>query len=309
MTLRYLQIFAKVCEHMSMSEAAKELYISQSAVSQAIRELENHYELTLFMRDRRQLRLTRAGEQLLVYAKSMIQLNDNIDRFMRETKISPEIRLGVTDGLSEHYLPALLERYRAQNGPSRVVVHSGSRPRIEDALINNELDLALFEGPVRPRTFQIYDLFTDPFEVVCAQDSRISPLLEGEEPHIALEDLSLFLPLLLDRDSACFSIASEYLRSRGIALEKPSFFSSAASLCSAVRHDLGVGILPRTALQDAVGIKRIQVEGWCCCQKVHLIYHQKHLLFKQLKAFLEFILQDSQRCEEAAEEPEEELVP
>ena len=65
MTLRYLQIFVKVCEHMSMSEASKELYISQSAVSQAIRELETYYELSLFTRDRRKLRLTHAGEMLL----------------------------------------------------------------------------------------------------------------------------------------------------------------------------------------------------------------------------------------------------
>lgn len=293
MTLRYLQIFAKVCEHMSMSEAARELYISQSAVSQAIRELENHYELTLFMRDRRQLRLTRAGEQLLVYARSMIQLNDNIDRFMRETKVAPEIRLGATDGLSEHYLPALLERYRAANGPSRVVVCCGSRGRIEDALINNELDLALFEGPVRPRTFQVYDLFSDPLEVVCASRSRLSPLLSGDEPRLTLGNLSRFPPLLPDKDSAAYPIVGEFLRTRGVVLEKPSFFSSCASLCSAVRHDLGVGILPRTALLGAEGVKRLRVEGWDCSQEVHLIYHQKHFMFRQLKQFLDFILADA----------------
>ena len=223
----------------------------------------------------------------------MLVLNDSIDRAMRETKIAPEIRLGVTDGLSEHYLPALLKHYLEEDGSSRVVLCSGGRSRIEEALINNELDLAIFEGPVRPRTFQTYPLFTNPIQVFCAEDSRLSPLLEGEHPVLTISELAGLPLLLTERKSAAYTVVAEALRLNGTPLELPGLFSSAASLCSAVRNDLGVGILPQTAIQNCPGIKVIQVEHWNCEQSVYLIHHQKRFIFRQLRYFIDYVLAEA----------------
>lgn len=295
MTLRYLQIFAKVCEHMSMSEAAKELYISQSAVSQAIRELESRYDLSLFTRDRRKLRLTHAGETLLLYARRMLELGDSIDRCMRETKVAPELRLGVTPGLGTYYLPAMLGRYRQQGGASQVVVHCESRAYIEQALLSNELDLALFEGEVQSSGFQVYTLFDDPLRVVCAQDSSLSPLLGGQEPVLTQEEL-FSLPLMIPaRSSAAHCVLLPLLRQWDVPLHLPGLFSNYTALCGCVRQDLGVGILPACALGDTRGLKEVRVADWNCRQKVNLIHHQKRFMFKQLQEFLDFILADGQR--------------
>lgn len=278
---------------MSMSVAAKELFISQSAVSQAIRELESKYDLSLFVRDRKQLRLTHAGEQLLLHAHRMLDLSNSIDRCMRETKVAPELRLGVTPGLGEHYLPAMLRRYYSRSNASQVVIHCESRQYIERALLANELDLALFEGPVHSGGFQIYPLFDDPLQVVCAQDSTLSPLLQGEAPE--LDQAQLFaLPLLLPgRNMAAHSVLLPLLRQWAVPMHLPGLFSNCTALCSCVRQDLGVGILPSRALGEMQGLKPVRVRDWNCHQPVSLIHHQKRFMFKQLQQLLDFILEDS----------------
>jgi len=83
LTLRNFEIFVTVCDDLNMTEAAEGLYISQSAVSQAISELETHYGVRLFERFSRKLYLTSAGAKLYGYARHMIGLNGDIEKEMR----------------------------------------------------------------------------------------------------------------------------------------------------------------------------------------------------------------------------------
>ena len=81
MTLRHFNIFVAVCDKMNMTKAAEGLFISQSAVSQAISELEAHYGVRLFERLSRKLYITLAGEKLLSYARYIIKLNMELESY------------------------------------------------------------------------------------------------------------------------------------------------------------------------------------------------------------------------------------
>ena len=275
-----------------MSNAAKALYISQSAVSQAIRDLEVTYDLSLFTRDKKNLRLTHAGEKLLLFARRMLELSDGIDQCMRETKVSPELRLGVTAGVAEHYLPDILRRYRQTPDSSQVVVHCESRQYIEQGLLSSELDLALVEGELSNGGFQVYPLFDDPLLVICAEHSRLSPLLDDQPELIPRQLFSL--PLMIPaRGSTAHSVLLPLLRQWDVPMHLPGLFSSYAALCGCVRQDLGVGILPASALGDCHGLKQIRVVNWNCHQTVSLVHHQKRFMFKQLQQLLDFLLEDT----------------
>ena len=76
MTVRYLEIFTEVCRHMSMSKAARALMISQSSVSQAVKALEQEYDVLLFERLNHTLYLTPAGEKLLYLATQVLKSID-----------------------------------------------------------------------------------------------------------------------------------------------------------------------------------------------------------------------------------------
>ena len=73
MTIRHLKIFIEVAETGKMSAAAKNCYLSQPTVSQAIRELEEHYGVLLFERLSKRLYITESGKKLLTYARQTVR--------------------------------------------------------------------------------------------------------------------------------------------------------------------------------------------------------------------------------------------
>ena len=83
MTIRHLTVFAAVAEQGSMSAAAKHLYLSQPTVSQAIRELEAHYNGLLFERLGKKLYLTERGKLLLPHAREMIRQFQQLEELMQ----------------------------------------------------------------------------------------------------------------------------------------------------------------------------------------------------------------------------------
>ena len=83
MTIRNLEIFVAVCENMNMSAAAAKLFVSQSAVSQSIRDLETHFNLRLFERNSNKLYLTPPGKELLKYAEQLLEYYEHMETGMR----------------------------------------------------------------------------------------------------------------------------------------------------------------------------------------------------------------------------------
>lgn len=96
MTIRHLTVFVAVAEQGSMSAAAKHLYISQPTVSQAIRELENHYNGLLFERLGKKLYLTDRGKLLLPHAREMIRQFQQLEELMQNQGQSSTLKLGST---------------------------------------------------------------------------------------------------------------------------------------------------------------------------------------------------------------------
>ena len=96
MTIRHLRIFVQVAETGKMSDAAKKCFITQPTVSQAIHELENHYQVQLFERLSKKLYITEAGKQLLLYAHSILSQFDVMETNMRELLADNFLRIGAT---------------------------------------------------------------------------------------------------------------------------------------------------------------------------------------------------------------------
>lgn len=96
MTIRHLKIFLAVAEYKTMSAAAEKLYISQPTVSQAIRELEEHYHGLLFERLGKKLYLTEMGKILLARSRDLVQEFQRLDDSMVEQGKKMMLRLGST---------------------------------------------------------------------------------------------------------------------------------------------------------------------------------------------------------------------
>ena len=92
MTLRHLRIFSEVCRQESITLAAERMNMAQPAVSYAIRELESYYGTKLFERMNRRLYITESGEQLLLYADSILSQFDEARDVLRDVHAVTKVR-------------------------------------------------------------------------------------------------------------------------------------------------------------------------------------------------------------------------
>ncbi|KAA2236394.1 LysR family transcriptional regulator [Salinarimonas soli] len=138
-----LRAFVAVAETAGMTSAANVLNLTQAAVSQQIKRLEDQLGQPLFTRDRRGLSLTGAGERLFGKAKRLLALNDEIWSDMTSAVHEGQVRLGIPYDLVTAYLPPVLKTFARAYPRVRIALECRSSPRLREALAAGEIDLAL----------------------------------------------------------------------------------------------------------------------------------------------------------------------
>ena len=118
-----LRAFVAVAETTGMTSAANVLNLTQAAVSQQIKRLEETFGCRLFERDRRGLRLTNPGERLLAKARRMLAVNDEIWAEMTAEVYTGQVRLGIPYDVVNTYLPRIMKSFAQAHliGPHWVV--------------------------------------------------------------------------------------------------------------------------------------------------------------------------------------------
>lgn len=148
--LALLRTFVAVADRASMTVAANILNLTQGAVSQQVRRLEDLFGAALFERDRRGLRLTPSGERLLGKARWMVGLNDDLWADMTGTAVGGKVRLGGPYDLVGSCLAPILKTYADACPQVEVSLTCASSPDPTAALARGDVDLALIEEPLGP---------------------------------------------------------------------------------------------------------------------------------------------------------------
>ncbi len=141
--LTSLRSFAAVAEVGGVTKAAGFLNLTQSAVSMQIKRLEEALGLSLFERSGRGVVLTAAGEQLLGYARRMIELNDEIYTRLTDCAVIGEITLGVPGDIVYPAIPQVLKRFNALYPQIKVQLVSANTIELREMFRRGECDLIL----------------------------------------------------------------------------------------------------------------------------------------------------------------------
>ena len=141
--LTALRAFATVAEAGGVTRAAGLLNLTQSAVSMQIKRLEQSLGREFFARTARRLTLTPEGEQLLGYARRMLELNDEALSRMTDGAYEGELRLGVPHDIVYPAIPRILARFAARHPRVRINLVSSFTDLMRDAFARGELDLML----------------------------------------------------------------------------------------------------------------------------------------------------------------------
>ncbi|MFZ5676261.1 MAG: LysR family transcriptional regulator [Pseudomonadota bacterium] len=143
-----IRTFIAVADHASMTAAGNVRFLTQGAVSQQIKRLEETLGHRLIERGRRALKLTRAGEQLLLKSRRLIALNDDIWAEMTAGQITGAVRLGLPYDLVTACITPVMKDFAAAHPQVEISLTCAASPELVSALAKGEIDLALAEEPV-----------------------------------------------------------------------------------------------------------------------------------------------------------------
>ena len=149
MTIRHLRIFIEVVDSGKMSTAASRLFISQPTVSQAIKELEEHYGGLLFERLSRKLYITEKGQRLLSYARNVVKQFDDMEEMMIQDSHVKKIKIGATNTVGNCILGDVINAFKEINPQTEIYSYVNNTKNIEEKLLRSELDIAIIEGRVK----------------------------------------------------------------------------------------------------------------------------------------------------------------
>jgi len=141
--LSWLRTFLEVADQLSFSSAARRLGLSQSAVSQHVRRLEQTLGVQLLVRDTHSVTLTAEGESLTGVARSMLELNDDAFRSVETAGPRGRVHFGVSEDFALSRLPDLLRRFRSSQPGIDLELTVGLSEHLYRRLRARELDLVL----------------------------------------------------------------------------------------------------------------------------------------------------------------------
>lgn len=246
LSLDQLRTFAAVIDQRSFSAAAARLGVTQPAVSQKVRQLEQRFGVKLIERVGRSATPTAAGAELLSHARSietaLAAANDAMAPHARDAV--GRVRLGTGATACIYLLPAVLRDLRRRFPALEIVVSTGNTPEMLRAIEENRLDLALITLPAAGRMLDVRPVLDDEFVLVAPREMAL--------PREVNAAVLARLPLVQYEPGAnTRRVVDEWALRAGISLKPIMELGSVEAMKELTGAGLGCSVLPRMALRGS----------------------------------------------------------
>lgn len=248
-TVKQLRYFVALCEEKHFGRAAESCFVSQSAFSTAIQDLEALLDVQLVDRTNRQVTITAIGQEIAPQARLCLRDIESLVDIAghRKGPLAGQLRLGVIPTIAPFLLPPILPKLRKAFPELQLYLTEAQTQRLHDKLLAGDVDVLLLALPFELRSTETMTLFKDPFLLASRKgSSRVDP------ENYRFNRLNAESVLLLE-DGHCLrdhALAACKIRDT----EKVSRFaaSSLLTLVEMVDADLGITFLPEMARGSAL---------------------------------------------------------
>ena len=285
MTIRSLEIFVKVAECGKMSEVARNMYITQSSVSQAISEIEKEYGVKLFDRISRKLYLTEAGKKLLGYGRHLLAVNEEINDCMKHCAKNIRIRVGATVTVGTCVIsPIMLELYKVNPLIEPEVFVEDTR-LIAKKLLNSELDIAIVEGKIKHPDIVTKSIINDNLVLICSHKHEFY-----KRDSIEVSELSNQPLIMRELGSGTRAQLEKQLKELKIPMNiRWSCYNSEAIL-RAVVDNFGIAVISELLIEDYLKkhlLWACDIEGINLHRTFDIAYHRSKFFTENISAFFD----------------------
>ncbi|MCR1678992.1 LysR family transcriptional regulator [Clostridioides difficile] len=285
MTIRSLEIFVKVAECGKMSEVARNMYITQSSVSQAISEIEKEYGVKLFDRISKKLYLTEAGKKLLGYGRHLLAVNEEMNDCMKHCAKNIRIRVGAIVTVGTCVIsPIMLELYKVNPLIEPEVFVEDTR-LIAKKLLNSELDIAIVEGKIKHPDIVTKSIINDNLVLICSHKHEFY-----KRDSIKVSELSNQPLIMRELGSGTRAQLEKQLKELKIPMNiRWSCYNSEAIL-RAVVDNFGIAVISELLIEDYLKkhlLWACDIEGINLHRTFDIAYHRSKFFTENISAFFD----------------------
>lgn len=248
--LEYFKVFYYAAKLGSVTGAANELSISQPAVSQSLKALEQSLGVSLFQRGSRGVRLTREGQLLFSYVeKGYEQIETGVEKVMQMRNLElGEVHIGASDMTLRFYLLPFLEKFHEQYPGIKVSVANAPTPEALKLLRAGKIDFGVVSTPFE----QSVDIQGKPVREI--EDVFVAGrrFISYKNKMLDLQDLEELPMIFLEGNTSTRSYMDTYLSGNGVELQPEFELSTSDMIVQFALRNLGIGCVVRDFAVEAL---------------------------------------------------------
>ena len=251
------EVFLAVAENLSFSKAARDLFISQPAVTKHIKELEKQYRTSLFERKGNRIFLTKAGEFAYNFFKQIRTQYRNFEFELSQLNDSfkGSLRIGASSTIAQYILPQSLAAFHKSFPEIELFLFNGNSVQMEQKLIKGEIDLALVENASSHQDIKYRDFFDDEIVAVTGINS-----VYARKNSISVADLKSIPIVLREKGSGTLEVIETTLTKNKIDLAKLNILihlGSTESIKNFLSNFDGISLVSEKAIEKELQQKQL----------------------------------------------------
>ena len=285
--LNLYKVFYDVTKYGSFSKTAEVTYTSQSAISKAIKKLEDELGVQLFFRNQRGVNLTENGKLLLYYIEKSFGDLLTAERVIIETENLERGRLtiGLPSYISSFFFIDKIISFHNKYPNVEITLINGSHSYLLDLLDKHQIDIMVYSSiDITNKDLDIVKLYTVKYSFVCRKDKYDK--YKNVESIKALENVPLILPLP-GTDNRKY--IDEVFIKHSVFPNKTINIHTSEGILTAVRNDLGLGYVIENIYKNDNTYKKIDIKEKLREEDIIMIYNKKFLTTAPKKFIEEFI--------------------
>lgn len=281
------KVFYYVADTLSFSEASKQLFISQSAVSQSIKALEKKLDQTLFIRSTKKVQLTPEGEILLRHIEPAINLiKRGESQIIESASTGGQIRIGASDTICRYFLVPYLERFHKSFPNAHIKVTNATSIKCAELLATGQVDLIIANYPNaylgNMNTLKPIKVFKDVFVANHSFEE-----LKGKK--LSLNELLNYPIIMLDKKSTTSEFLHSLFQQKQLDLVPEIELSSNDLLIDLASIGLGIAFIPDYCFpHDSKDLFIVETEEILPERKLVIGYNERVPISRATKEFLTY---------------------
>lgn len=292
MNERQLRIFYEVANKLSMTDAANCLFVTQPAISQTIKELENEHGIKFFDRIGKKLYLTNGGEIFFKYVRRILNLYEECNKIIKDSKDlkTGQLKIGASTTIGIYILTDIIGKYTKLNKDIDISIIIENTKNIVNLILENKIDFAFIEGPVHSDEI-VVDNFCDDELVIITPPEH--PWVASK--NINIKDMENEKFIMREHGSGTREVFENLLNAHNIKLNISLEIGNTEAIKKAVEVGLGVSCISKRTVKREVESGRlaiINLNGIIISRKLSLIYHKDKYISNLYNNFIGFCRQE-----------------